>query len=280
MGSKKSSGSSTSVTNTKHKQDKQYGRLLGGADSWLSSGGYDKHYGGRDDFNPVATLNPNMTSGIAGIAGGGSQLSNIYGTMGQDTLKQNLGAWDPNATGVNKAIQGALEQSMWDFETNQMPDIRQGAIGSGQGGSTRHGIAEGIARSRLAQGGQNLAGNMLYNDQQQHLGRQQQTLQGLQGITTGLLSGDSERYRAGSLEQHQEQKELLGQLDKWAYENNISANDLAMYKQLISGDMGGVATSTGEGGGGGGGALGGFGSAIGSIGGSLLSSFLGSGGGA
>jgi hypothetical protein len=76
---------------------------------------------------------------------------------------------------------------------------------------------------------------------------------------------------AGNILQGQEQQELMGQLEKWAYENNVPMQDLLAYKTLISGDMGGTTTATTESGGGGGG----LGAAIGTVGGAALGAWAG-----
>lgn len=265
-GSKKQKQTSTTVSTPN--QQNQYNNLLGAADQWLSSGGFDRNYGGSPDFNPVAGFSPGQSQGIPGMVDTGQNLSQIYNGLGTDSLTNFLGAYDPEKTGLNAAIGAANEQMMFDFDTGQAGQIRQGASDAGQYGSTRHGIAEGLARSRLNQIMANNASQMAYQDQQAYNQNQLNTLNNLTSITKGLASGSGLQYDAGALDQQQRQKEILGQLDKWAYENNVDANTLLAYKQLITGDMGGtnVTNSVSSGGGGGGG----LGYALGSIGGFAL----------
>jgi hypothetical protein len=164
----------------------------------------------------------------------------------------------------------AAEQATFDFETGQMGNIRQGATDAGQFGSSRAGIAEGLARGRLAQGIAANNAQMAYQDQQSYNQNQLNALGNLSSITKGLASGSGLQYDAGALEQQQQQKEIQGQLDKWAYENNVDANTLLAYKQLISGDMGGTTFSKTKSPGGGSG----LGSALGAVGGFALGNMV------
>lgn len=262
-------GSSKSTSTTKHTQDKQYKTLLGKSDQWLNSGGFDQSYGGSDTFDPVANFTGGQASGVASMQQTGANLSDIYNGLGSDSITRYLGAYDPQKTGLNDAMSAAAEQATFDFETGQMGNIRQGAIDAGQFGSSRAGIAEGLARGRLAQGIAANNAQMAYQDQQAYNQNQLNALGNLSAITKGLASGSGLQYDAGALEQQQQQKEIQGQLDKWAYENNVDANTLLAYKQLISGDMGGKTTTKSSGGGGSG-----LGSALGAVGGFALGNMI------
>lgn len=258
-----------STSTSKPYQQKQYNTLLGGADKWLNSGGLDQYYGGSQDFDPVADMNQNQQQGISGLAGSGAQLNQLYSGQGLQSLSRYFGEYDPNKTGLAAAQSAAAEQAQFDFETGQVGNIRQGANQAGQYGSTRAGIAEGLARGRLAQGIAANNAQMAYQDQQAYNQNQLATLNNLSAITKGLSSGSAMQYDAGTLSQQQQQREIMGQLDKWAYENNVSLNNLLAYKQLISGDMGGTVKSESKGGGSG------FGSALGSLGGMAAGSYFG-----
>jgi hypothetical protein len=262
----------TSTTVSTPAQSEQYDKLLGGADEWLAGGGFGKDYGGSPGFDPVASLTQGQQQGISGMQGTGASLADIYNGLGTSSLTNFLGAYDPEKTGLRSAQQAAAEQATFDFETGQMGNIRQGATQAGQVGSSRAGIAEGLARGRLAQGIQNTNAQMAFQDQQQYNQNQLNALNNLTSITKGLASGSGLQYDAGALEQQQAQKEILGQLDAWAYENNVDANTLLAYKQLITGDMGGTNTTTSKTSGGGGSGLG---SALGSLGGFALGTMIG-----
>lgn len=265
-------GKQTSTTTSTPVQSAQYSNLLNKSDAWLSGGGFDKNYGGSAGFDPVADFTSGQTSGVQGMQQTGASLADIYNGLGGDSISRFLGGYDPEKTGLKAAQGAAAEQAMFDFETGQMGNIRQGATDAGQYGSTRAGIAEGLARGRLAQGIANTNAQMAYQDQQSYNQNQLNALGNLSAITKGLASGSGLQYDAGNLEQQQQQKEILGQLDKWAYENNADLNDLLAYKQLITGDMGGTNTSVSKSSGGGGGS--GLGAALGSIGGFALGNMI------
>lgn len=265
----KGGGKQTSVTVSTPYQKKNYDTLLGEADAWLKGGGFDKTYAGGMDT--VAGLTDAQQAGIEGMTGTGASLADIYNGLGSDSVSDYLGSYDPSKTGLNEAMATAAEQAQFDFETGQMGNIRQGATDAGQYGSSRAGIAEGLARGRLAQGIASNNAQMAYQDQQMFNQNRLAALNNLSAITKGLASGSGLQYDAGALAQQQEQKEIQGALDKWAYENNIDANTLMAYKEMISGDMGGTSVSTSKGGGGGGS---GIGSALGAVGGFALGNML------
>lgn len=262
-------GKQTSVSISKPHQQGQYDTLLDKSDAWLESGGFDKSYAGGMDT--VADLTQGQQQGISGMSQTGASLADIYNGLGTSSLSNYLGAYDPQKTGLNDAMSAASEQAQFDFETGQMGNIRQGATNAGQYGSSRAGIAEGLARGRLAQGIAANNAQMAYQDQQSYNQNQLNALSNLTGITKGLASGSGLQYDAGALQQQQDQSEIQGELDRWAYENNVDLNTLNAYKQLISGDMGGVNTTTSktqESGGG-------LGSVLGTIGGSALGGMFG-----
>ena len=276
-GSKKSKSSYNSTSTTTHNQDGQYDNLLAGSDAWLNSGGFDKNYGGSEGFDPIAGFTQEQEQGLQGLGKTGRDLQSVYGNAGMKSLQDSLGQYDPSKTGLNDALGAMNERMNFDYNTQVAPQIRQGAQEVGQYGSSRHGIAEGLALDRLSQNQANVGSQMAWQDQQSWNNNRRNTLNNLSGITDGLTSGDKTLYNAGATQQGQNQAEIAGQLEKWAYENNIPANDLAAYKSLISGDMGGTEVSSGQskntqsGGGGG------LGSALGSIGGGLAGFMFGGG---
>lgn len=252
-------------------QTPQYQNLLNKSDNWLNSGGFDQSYGGYQGFDPVADMNQSQLGAIQGMTTTGQNLSSIYNGTGTQSLQRFLGEYDPNKTGLRAAQSAAAEQAQFDFETGQMGNIRQGASQAGQYGSTRAGIAEGLARSRLAQGIAANNAQMAYQDQQAYNQNQMNALTNLSQISQGLNSGNALQYDAGTLLQNQQQNEIAGQLQKWAYENNVDLNNLLAYKNLVSGDMGGKTSSTSKGGGGGNGFMG----LLGQVGGMAAGSYFG-----
>lgn len=261
----------TSSEETPHQQA-QYDNLLGKADSWLANGGFDKNYGGSEGFNPVAGFTQQQKDALGAMGGLGGNLQGIYSADGVTSLQDALGKYDPSKTGLNDAMGAANERAIFDFQTQVDPQLRQGATQAGQFGSSRHGIAEGLAQDRLSQNITNSNAQMAYQDQQAWNQNRTNTLNNLSAITKGLNSGNATQYDAGAIQQGQDQAEIKGQLEKWAYENNVDVNDLQAYKNLISGNMGGTTNSTSKGGGEQGG---GIMSTIGTVGGGIVGGMFG-----
>lgn len=253
-------------------QTKQFDTLLNGANMWLNQGGFHTNYGGASTFDPVADMNATQTGALAGTTQTGNQIQGMLGSQGLASLGDYLGAYNPNKTGLTGAINASNEAMNFDYGTNVAPQIRQGAQDAGQYGSSRHGVAEGIAQSRLSQQKLNAANTMAFQDQQAYNQNRLGVLGNLSSISQGLNSGNTLALGAGTAQQQQQQNEINGYLEKWAYENNVSLNDLTAYKALISGDMGGSSkgSTQGSGGGGSGGA-----GALASFGGSALGSYMG-----
>lgn len=263
----------TSTSTSTPTQTGEYKELLNQSTNWLNGGGFDKDYGGAAGFDTVADMNSTQQGAVNGMTGVGSNVQNLLNGSGLDSLGNYLGAYDPNKTGVNSAINAANSNLDWNYGTQVAPQIRQGATDAGQFGSTRHGVAEGIATTQLMQQKANNAATMTYNDQQAYNQNQLGVLNNLSSISKGLNAGNALQYDAGTINQTQQQNEINGQLEKWAYENNVNLNDLLAYKNLISGDMGGtnVSVSKTAGGGGGNGLL----SAVGTVGGAVLGGMYG-----
>ena len=265
------SGKTSSTQTETPYQQGQYNTLLGGADKWLQGGGFDKNYGGSAGFDSVADLNAGQQAGLAGSQATGQALSQLYGGAGQSSIADYLGDYDPNKTGLTSALGAVNQQLDFNYGTQVAPQVRQGAVDTGQYGSTRHGIAEGLALGQLSQQKLNAGNQLAMQDQQQYNQNRLSALGNLSTITKGLNSGSGLQYDAGSLQQQQDQNEINGRLQEWAYNNNADLNDLLAYQQLVSGNYGGTTTGTSKGAKGGSSALG----TIGTIGGAVVGGFFG-----
>lgn len=210
---------------------------------------FDDNYGGSAGFNPVAGMTPEQQAALGSISGTGTNLQGVYDNQGVGALKDALGTYDPNKTGLNGAIDAVNSRLNWDYDTNVAGNIRQGAQDSGQYGSTRHGVAEGIARSQLSQQKMDAANSLAFQDQQNFNNQRNAMLQNLGQVTSGMTSGSGAVYDAGALKQKQQQAEIQGQLEKWAYENNVDAEELKLYMQAVNGSGSAGSTTTTSGGG-------------------------------
>ena len=212
MGGSSTSGSQSGDTTTVHKQDKEYDNLLNRAARFFDTGGfYDSQYaGGADTY--------------AGFSGEQQQqyqaLMDQAQSSAQSQLQQYSGAYDPSK---RVGLQGSLQS----LENMSQRDLGRtiGAMGGdasmvGQSGSTRAGIAQGLAAESSSEALANAQASMLLQDQQ--------------------------GYEAGQMEQASRQGGLDDILREWEYESGLDLSNLTAYKGLISGDMGGTSETVSE----------------------------------
>lgn len=240
MSFKLNKGSSSQTTKTHSEststytpeQMAQYASLLKGADQWMNNGGLAGTAGQQED---------NIANAI-----------NATGNYYAGVLTGNA-----DRTALDAAKQANADAAQTTFERSTMPAITDQAQQAGQVGSSRQGIAAGLAASDMdSQVGQQNA-QMEYQWQQQ----QQQNKQAAAG---GMLSVAN----------------ALGQLQDSQAASSDSAmalQSLLAYRDLVSGNMGGTTnvvadeTSTTSGGGSGGGIAGVIAAGIGAAG-DILSS--------
>lgn len=157
--------------------------------------------------------------------------STDYSNQMSDILGQQMGAYQEmmsggyDKTALNNAMNANSQAATQSFQRNVLPALGTQANMAGQAGSSRSGIAEGLATSDLNQQIANQNANMIWNAEQQAA---QRKMAGVQGMS-GLLQGYQQ------LGQYQNQ---LG---------NLGLESLLTYKNLIGGNMGGTETGTNSG---------------------------------
>ena len=216
------------------RQDPQFGNLLGRADTMLQDGFYDKEYAGGQQT--LAGQTSEQQALIERLTGSGGALE-----LGLGGLEQQLGAYDPNNAALTSAIDMAAGDVTRNLQENVLTSIADSSGQAGQFGSTRHGIAQGIAMRGATEQIGDIATQMRLQDMQAHQQGQQSALANLGNLTAGL------EYTAGG-EQRAEQSRLDDLFAKWEYESGVGLQDLMAYKGLISGDMGGTQTGKAKGG--------------------------------
>lgn len=154
----------------------------GGVGTMLGQGGLGGMYGLGAAMNAANTLSGYGAStfgqgmGTAGLGTGGA----LQG------MQHLLGAGDvQNNPYFASAMQAAIRPVQEQFTEQVLPGIRQGAIGAGQMGGSRQGIAEGIA----TRGYLDTIGDITANMGSQAYGQGLQAVQAGAGIGQGLLSG-------------------------------------------------------------------------------------------
>lgn len=119
---------------------------------------------------------------LQGFAGGG--VIGEGGHVGMDAARQLLSAGDPSS---NQYFQSALSSAMRpvteQFQEQVLPGIRRGAVGAGQAGGSRQGIAEGLA----SRGYMDTMGDIASNMGNQAYAQGLQAMQAGGSLASGLL---------------------------------------------------------------------------------------------
>jgi hypothetical protein len=134
-----------------------------------------------------------------------------------------------------------------------MPSIRAGAIGRGQSGSSRHGIAEALAAKSGQQAIADATAQQLSGAYGQGLTQQARGMaftpqtMGLGFGPAAAITSVGDKYRGET------QKALQEDILRWQFAKEAPWEDLGKYQQFIQGQYGGEGTQTSSGGGSGGG---------------------------
>lgn len=224
-------GSGSQQTNAL--QQNQYRTLLNAADARFTGGGFfDKQFaGGRPtlaNLTPEQKALQERMTGVGGISSGALS-----------ALERQLGPYDANNPALTAAIDAATGDVARGLKEGGLIDIDQGAVGAGQFGSSRQGVAEGLAIRGAGEQMSDIATQMRLQDLQAFQNTQQNALANLGNLTQGI------EY-AGGGEQREEQRQLDELFREWEYTSGVDLQNLMTYKGLVSGDMGGSAAASGK----------------------------------
>lgn len=206
----------------------------------LNSGG-PQYFGG----NQVAGLTPDTLQGQNYIRDFAKNTAPQLQAQSSDALSGILNA--PNLDNnqyFQAATRSAIDPVVRAFNEDVLPQIRRSAVATGSYGDSRMGVAEGIAADRLQQNLLNMTSGMAMNAYSQG---QDNQIKGLaiapQVMQTGVLPGqllDS----VGQQDRTFQQALIDAEMNKWNFQQNAPANNLATYQNLITGNYGGTATGT------------------------------------
>ena len=159
-------------------------------------------------------------------------------------------------------VDAALSANTRQFETQVMPGLRSGYLGAGQYGSSRQGIAEGLATEALARENATTSSGMFGTafenirkgnldaqvaNQSADLSAGQLGLSAAQTIpqvTDQTLRGYGLLSDIGGVKKEQEQKTIDEARAKWDYEQNQDYDSLLRYAQMVNPTMFPQTTST------------------------------------
>lgn len=233
-----SPGTDTTTSTFTPVQAGQIQELLQGASGQFQKGFFDPSV-----FNQ---------SGVAGFTP-----QQLQALQQQEAQAGSLSRFTPQAeAGIQQLLSGqinpifeqqAQQQANFlqrNFERNVLPTIGDQFQGSGQFGSSRQGIAEGIAASDLNQDIQRQTSNIFATGAQQAQQGQQFALSNLGSLLGQAQAPSQQLFNVGSQFQQQNQAQLTDQLQRNLALQQLPLAELQAFQGLISGNYGGTTTGT------------------------------------
>ena len=208
----------------------QYPGAMNMGASWMQNPGMG-YYPGQTyaGFTPYQ-----QQSWDAGLNAAG----NVSG-MGQGMMNQFYGS------GPNSNLQNAINAVGNDMQTfhqrNTLPNLGHDATAAGQFGSSRHGVAQGIAESDLNRNFGNISARMR-ND---WMGQQLRSAPGMMGAYGQSQMAPFQMLQGiGGQQQQMDQNAINNAMAQFNYYNNLPQNRLMAYSQFLGGlPLGGTNSS-------------------------------------
>ena len=276
-------------------QIKHLKNIFEGAEGLYDQGPMEYYRG-----NTVAGTNQNMRNYFAGMgdyAQGGVNTGQQIGAYGQQMAgglgqSQNyysdamMNYHNPYASveyanqisdsvNNNPLLDQQIDQGYQDINRNLseniLPSIATGAVGTGNVGSMRRGVAEGVAARGAMEQGSDMAMGMRSNAYNQGINQANNWAQGEQfGQQYGMNAANqmaglgqfgvgamgqgyglgAEAYQhmlgAGAYKRGIEQENINADRERWDFEQNAPWDNLARYNQMIQGNYGGTQTQQGD----------------------------------
>lgn len=209
-------------------------------------------------------------AGTSNIAMGQSAAGGAQTGLGAATAAMNglQAAGDPaNNPYFQSTLDAAIRPVTQNFQEQVLPSITQGAQDAGQMGSSRQGIAEGLASRGYTDSIGDIATNMGNQAYAQGLQAQQAAgqlgssiygagltglgqSQALAGAAQGALAGPATALGGiGAANQQQAQSVLTDNINRWNDQQNLPYTMISDYLGLLNGASGGQTVSSQSGGG-------------------------------
>jgi len=193
--------------------------------------------------NPTQVQAQNMLSGAA--TGPTQSLANEGAAAEQFSLGPVL--YPQSNPALQASIQGAIDPLMRNWQNTVLPSIQSNFQMAGQPGSTRQGVAEGIAATNLNQQIADTTAQMESNAYGQGLTAQGRALALLPEIQAAQATPATQLGAVGGQQQAYIQALLNQALGNWNYQQQLPYQQLAQYANLVEGPFGGSSTGTGIG---------------------------------
>lgn len=177
------------------------------------------------------------------------------GRYGMTAVNPSL---EPAATNpyLDSMVASAQNRNNQNFSNNIIPQINSGAQAAGQYGSSRHGVAEGLAAQGLLNANADTATNMYGGNYQfnSNLGLQKAQVasglatdnlnrmtQGANAINAGAMApvqNAQAAYNVGSTLQGEQQNQTGADIDRWNYYQGAPQANLGNYAGTVMGGAG------------------------------------------
>lgn len=193
----------------------------------------------------TAGFTPEQTQSQNQMLQAASRMSSMLPGL-QNASSTQLNAYDlDNNDYFQKAIQAAIQPVVQNFNRSVIPGQELNAIANSGYGSSRHGIAEGIARSDLNQQLLNTTSTMANQAYQQGMDTSQKAAAMMPQIFASMLTPSATVGEVGSQKQNMQQKLIQDQLTRWNFQNTNEMDSLQQYANLLRGtaSLGGTQTS-------------------------------------
>lgn len=195
----------------------------------------------------IAPFNANQTAGQGQVLGSTGNQSGIVGSAGNASQFLTSGAaLNPSSNpGEAAQIQAATQPIQQNLQENTLPQLRNQATGVGQTGSSREGIAEGLASRGASQAEGATAANITNQDYNSGLNAMTQAL-GLAPGTAGAQTIPGATTSAvGDVQQQNSQQNIDAQLQAQLFNSQQPLATGEALAGIASGIPGATVTSSG-----------------------------------
>jgi hypothetical protein len=192
----------------------------------------------------VAGFTPQEEAGHTAIAGAAGQMADTFTNSVAPAIQTGLGAIDvANNPYVKAAAEAAIRPVTENLQQNILPSIRNAAVGTGNQGSTRQGIAEGLAIKGANQTAADTTASMYSNAYNSGLSSLGNTLSMIPSLQEASLQPGQTITGLGEQQRALEQANLNEQIARWQYEQALPYQNLTEFANLARGQYGGTGTS-------------------------------------
>jgi hypothetical protein len=187
-----------------------------------------------------------QTQTLAAGAPEGALSSEASGAQKAQNFLTSGAALDPASNpGLQKAIEGAVRPIEQNFSENILPQIRSGAVSTGQFGGGREGALEGIASQAEQQAIGSTAGSMESANYQNALDQMTKAMGLTPTVQQASLEPGAATSAVGDVQQQLEQQKLTEAFQKFMFPQTEPIMTAEQLAGLSAGIPGGGSTTTG-----------------------------------